>query len=305
MIYFIAVLVLTVADSLAAVLGSTYKKKIYTVETHSKSLEGSAVFFLATFLIVHIPLLLMMDMDRLSTIMIALQVALVVTCLEAICLNGFDNVLIPIGTYYLLLKLLPVGPEAIAWQIMWQLIIIAILYYIALRFHFLSISGAIAGQLFLYGAFVFGGPNWMIVPLIALGTMITVLALLIYPKHQPPGHKVYQVVAAFHVLIVPTLLFFAHNISEKYIHPAFWLNNVYFLYVLFVGAMAAHLTIALWRLFWLYGVKMRLEYKGLLVLAAFSFALLIPFGLWLQTGHIPLLEMTVDALILLIAIHIF
>ena len=147
-IYFISVLNLTVSDALAAVLGSTYQKKIYTVEDQNKSLEGSAVFFFSTFLIVHIPLLLMLHVEPLHSIMIALQVALVVTCLEAICLNGFDNIMIPVGTYFLLIKLLPVSPKDIAWQISWQIVIIAILNFMALRFHVLSISGAIVGNYF-------------------------------------------------------------------------------------------------------------------------------------------------------------
>lgn len=305
-IYFIAMLTLTISDALAAVLGSTYQRMVYSVETHYKSLEGSVVFFLSTFLIVHIPLLLLLKTDPLHSIMIALQIALVVTCLEAICLNGFDNILIPIGTYFLLIKLLPVSAESIAWQIGWQLAIIAFLYYISLRFNFISISGAIVCQLFLFGAFVFGGPNWLIMPLIAFGIFVAILAAMTYKKGAFLGEqKIYQVIAAFHVTIVPAILFFAHNFSEKYIRPQFWEENNDFFYSLFIGAIVAHLVIALFRLAWLHLDKKYVGYPLILALAVAWVVLLIPFGLWVQMGSIKGVDLAICALIIGISSTIF
>jgi dolichol kinase len=305
-VYFISMLTLTVSDALAAVLGSTYQRTVYSVETHYKSLEGSVVFFLSTFLIVHIPLLLLLEIDPLQSIMIALQLALVVTCLEAICLNGFDNIMIPIGTYFLLVKLLPISSERIAWQVGWQLVIIAFLYYISVRFNFISISGAIVGQLFLCGAFVFGGPNWLIVPLIAFGIFVALFAALMHKNASIQEHKIYQVIAAFNVTIVPGLLFFAHNISEKYVRPHMWEKNNHFFYTLFIGAVVAHLIIALYRLLWLYTNRNHhISFPITVAIATGCFILLIPFGLWLQIGCLKASDLAVCALLIGFAVSCF
>lgn len=304
-LYFISILTLTVSDALAAVLGSTYQKTTYTVESQRKSLEGSMVFFLSTFLIVHIPLLLMTDIGRLECMMIALQVALVVTCLEAICINGFDNIMIPIGTYYLLFKLMPSNAPDIAWQISWQFVILATLYYISLRFSFLSFSGAIVIQLFLSGAFIFGGPTWIVAPLMCLGPFIIAQAVLSAPTKELPLHRVYQVVATFYVCLVPALLFFAHNTSDKYIRPEFHVKNISFFYVLFLGALAAHLTIALYRLLGYYSLRLRFKYLGLLCIALICYCFLVPFGLWLQMGFIRAIDLFITLLIVIVAYHVF
>src|SRR4051794_33728384 len=47
-LYLISILTLVVSDALAAVLGSTYGRWFYRVESDRRSIEGSVVFFLAT-----------------------------------------------------------------------------------------------------------------------------------------------------------------------------------------------------------------------------------------------------------------
>ncbi len=304
-VYFISVMTMTVSDALAAVMGTTYQLNVYRVETHKKSLEGSMAFFVSTFLIVHISLLLMTDMDRLQSIMIGLQVALVVTCFEAICLNGFDNILVPIGTYYLLVKLLPISSEVIAWQLLVQLAILLILNSIVWKFQFMSISGAIAGQLFLFGAYVFGGPAWFAISLLSLAIFVSVLAVLIYPHKRPPDEKVYQVIAAFYFCIVPTLIFLANNTSEQYIHLSFHESNPHYFFVLFLGAMAGHTAIALCRILWLYSKRIRLNYLWVITISLGCFFLMVPFGLWIQTGKLNLKDVLVVFWILAVSCLIF
>ena len=54
--YFICVLVLTTADAMAALVGSRYGRLRYQVDENFKSVEGSFVFLLVTFLAVFLPL---------------------------------------------------------------------------------------------------------------------------------------------------------------------------------------------------------------------------------------------------------
>jgi len=100
--YFIPMLTLTFSDTLAAIVGSAYKRVTYTIKGHVKSLEGSAAFFISTFLTVHFSLLFLSDIGALPSMLIALNIALLVTLVEGVCRNGRDNILIPLSTYYLL-----------------------------------------------------------------------------------------------------------------------------------------------------------------------------------------------------------
>jgi dolichol kinase len=103
--YFISILTLTISDLLAALVGTTYKKMTYTVKGHTKSWEGSITCFISTFLIVHLSLSFLSDIDHLRSVIIALQIALIVSIVEAVSRKGIDNLLIPLTTFFLLLHL--------------------------------------------------------------------------------------------------------------------------------------------------------------------------------------------------------
>jgi len=108
--YVICVLVLTTADALAALVGSRWGRLRYEVDHNSKSVEGSAVFLVATFLAVLIPLLLWptpIDPLKQSTplvtcLLTALLIAVPTTGLEAISQHGRDNLWVPLGALLIL-----------------------------------------------------------------------------------------------------------------------------------------------------------------------------------------------------------
>jgi len=101
--YFISMLTLTCSDTVAAIVGSSYQRITYAIRGHVKSVEGSAAFFISTFLTVHLPLLFLAGTPALPSVLIALATALLVTLIEALCRNGRDNILIPLSTWLLLL----------------------------------------------------------------------------------------------------------------------------------------------------------------------------------------------------------
>ena len=103
--YVVALLTLVVADALAAVLGRAYGKHPYRVTTEQRSLEGSAVFLFVSFLVVHLPLLLATSIDRGSCVLMAFDRA-AGRVIQAIG-RGSDNLFVPLGAYYLLMKLTP------------------------------------------------------------------------------------------------------------------------------------------------------------------------------------------------------
>ena len=131
--YLVALLTMVVADALAAVLGQSLRKHQYLVTTQRRSLEGSAVFLLTAFLVVEIPLLLGSSIERAACVLMAAQIALLVTSFEAIGTGGSDNLLVPLATYYLLVKISGKAVENIALQLAAQLVILAAMVLIARR----------------------------------------------------------------------------------------------------------------------------------------------------------------------------
>jgi len=97
--YIISVLVLTLADALAAVIGVYYGKAHYSASEGIKSFEGSFFFFITAFLCIQIPLLLMSDFPNANIILVAAFIALLITLCEAVSWQGLDNLFIPLGVY--------------------------------------------------------------------------------------------------------------------------------------------------------------------------------------------------------------
>lgn len=91
------ILVLAVSDAVAALVGTTYGKMRYSAGNGQKSWEGSLAFFTATFLVVHVPLLLFTGVGRAESLLIATDMALLLMLVEALAWDGFDNLFIPVA----------------------------------------------------------------------------------------------------------------------------------------------------------------------------------------------------------------
>lgn len=182
--YLISVMVLSVSDALAAIVGVSYGFKVYSVEEDRKSLEGSFVFLLSTFLIVHLGLLLLTHIGRMECVLAALLIAVLVTCFEAISLGGADNIIIPFGTLFILMKITtkPI-PEIIL-----QLCSIGIIFLTTYLFGNLSgrlgTSGIIGVALAGYAAWSLIGPEWYI-PVFVCTVLISVVDMFL----EMPGSQ--------------------------------------------------------------------------------------------------------------------
>jgi phytol kinase len=102
LLFCIPMLILTLADAIAAIIGIRYGRFHYTTPDGYKSAEGSTAFFTIAFFSVYVPLLLMSDIGRTETLLVSLILGLLVMLLEAIAWCGIDNLLIPIGSFILL-----------------------------------------------------------------------------------------------------------------------------------------------------------------------------------------------------------
>lgn len=160
--YLISVMVLSVSDALAAIIGVSYGFKVFRVEEEKKSIEGSFIFLLSTFLIVHLGLLLLTHTGRLESVLIALLIAVLVTCFEAISLGGADNIIIPFGTLFILDRVFRLPLEDLVFRLCSLAIIFMATGLIGNSSKRLGSSGIIGMSLVGYGAWTIVHPTWFV-----------------------------------------------------------------------------------------------------------------------------------------------
>ncbi len=163
LLYVIPLLVLTFADAGAAILGTSYGRVAYSGVGGKKSVEGSVVFLTVAFLAVHVPLLLFSQLSRPQTLLVALDIALVATLLEAVAWRGLDNVFIPLGGFLLLHIYTALSVQLLVFRLIAAvLLLVGVLLYRSRTT--LEASGLIASALTLYASWGAGGWQWFIAP---------------------------------------------------------------------------------------------------------------------------------------------
>jgi len=211
-LYFVSILVMTVSDTLAAVVGGRYGSIRYEVEDITKSLEGSTVFFLITFLCVHLSLLLMTRIGELDSVLIALVIALLVTGFEAISPTGSDNFFVPLGTYFILAKMMKNPfPETVE-QLWILLAMILVTGMISLKSRLFKTTGLIGMILVNYAAWSLCGFAWFL-PLF-LGQILLYLFVSYFVDKVAEEITGYQIKVLFYSALLPTLLVFASNATH-------------------------------------------------------------------------------------------
>ena len=303
--YLVALLTMVVSDAVAAVLGRAYGKHQYRVTTGQRSLEGSAAFLFSTFVLVHLPLLLATPIERGACVMVAAQIALLVASFEAIGTHGSDNLFVPLGAYYLLVKLTPRPVEAIGIQLAVQLAILIAMLLIARRTRFLTFSGAIAAHLMLYAAFSLGGSTWIVAPALAL-TAAIVLEHRRAARLRRVASAEHDVAVIFYVSVVAVLLIFADNTFATLVSGAAGLGRGHPFLGPYVGSLAGAIAIVAYlALEASPGVRHRpVAWRGL-ASAVIGFGVVAPLGLWAPRGEHAGIEYASAALLCAAALVAF
>jgi len=279
-LYLVSMLTMVVADALAAVLGKAYGRTSYRVEGDWKSLEGSAAFLFATFLVVHLPLLLMTSMDRPLCVLVALQIAVLVTCFEAISPAGLDNLVVPLGAWYLLIHL---NQAYVSWmliQLLGQAVIILLVSWLALHLRVFSFSAAVGLQLFFYGALSLGNPEWVLAPALAV-LAYSLFAHRLGAHLDLPDSKV-QLQLLFNLTVLPALLYVLNNawLDQHWIMRSVPVSPLFFVaYCGLLAGQASSLLQALWR-HW----RKSLGWQGLAASLLLAMAWVLPLSLWVGPG---------------------
>jgi phytol kinase len=167
LLYAVPMVVLTLADTVAALTGAEYGKHEYSATGARKSIEGSIAFFCAAFFSVNVALVVFSDVGRIETLLISLNIALIVMLLEAIAWRGLDNIFIPMGVF-ILLQLYMAMPLGQLWNRFRVAVALLILMTAYGRKTTLQGSALLAAALVLYVSWALGGWQWLIPPAILL-----------------------------------------------------------------------------------------------------------------------------------------
>jgi phytol kinase len=107
LLYLVPMLILTLGDSLAALAGIYYGRCRFLTADGYKTIEGSATLFVVSLACVLLPFGFAGTVTPGPLLLIALNLALLITLVEAICWRGMDNFAIPVAACYLLDVFLP------------------------------------------------------------------------------------------------------------------------------------------------------------------------------------------------------
>lgn len=216
-IYLIAILVMAISDTMAALVGGKYGVIKFDVEGNLKSLEGSIVFFFVTFLCIHLPLLLLTAVGRAESVLIACIIALLVTGFEAISLSGSDNIIVPFGTYFLLAKLIDKPLNVVVWQLEILLVLIAAGSIMFIRPRLLKASGLIAMIMLNYAALSLCNYYWFL-PLLLAQIMYYLLILSFVRYEGKEKVASFQVKVLLYIGIIPTVFLFIANTHKDHMY---------------------------------------------------------------------------------------
>ena len=195
----IALLLLTLADTVGALAGSKYGKKIYYTFAGKKSVEGSLAFLATAFVCIAIPLYLTTNISLPTILTLACSVGLFATAVEGAAGSGLDNLLIPIGSFLLLDYHITLTGAELIFRISILLVILAVLVYTR-KLHTLDGGAILTALIYTFAAATLGGLPCLLACLVVLIRHIIVQRKM--PQHLIVSHTLAIIVA----IAIPTLL---------------------------------------------------------------------------------------------------
>jgi phytol kinase len=165
-LYLIPVLVLTIADAAGALVGTRWGKRRYGSGEGFKTVEGSVIFCLTALLCGCLPLIAGGRVDLAHALWIGLILGILAMMAEGLSDRGFDNLVIPVGCYFVLDKLMPLEIPALSGRFA-VLVALLLLVLAGSRWSTLSGGALLGGALLGYGCAVIA--DWRFaLPLVAV-----------------------------------------------------------------------------------------------------------------------------------------
>jgi dolichol kinase len=211
-LYFVSILILTLADAAAALIGGRFGRLRYKVGAEdTKSVEGSMVFLAITFLIIAGLLYLLTAADLEMCLLIAFLVAVLLTGIEAISVGGTDNVFIPVLTCYALLKIITKPVAEVRFQVISMVVIFISIVLLSRVVRLLSVRDFIIFFIFTYGTWSLGSTDWSIPVFICFGGYALVRFFVKYQEYESVGTAV-----LLRILMIPLAILLVANASDQY-----------------------------------------------------------------------------------------
>jgi phytol kinase len=169
-LYTIPILLLTLADAVAALIGVRYGLvKFDTFEGGRKSLEGAVAFFAVAFLCTHITLLLSSHVGRVETLLIGLETGFLVMLVELVAWRGLDNLFIPLFSFALLYNIEYLQTYEL-FNRLFALSLVSAFVALWRKRTTLDFGALIAALLIAYVIWTIGGLRWLAPPAVCFAT---------------------------------------------------------------------------------------------------------------------------------------
>ena len=97
--FVLPVLVLTISDAAAALVGAHFGRRRFVVGESTKSWEGVAAFVATAFALSQFTLAIFSGLEPQQIALLSLMVALAAAAIEALSTRGLDNLFIPLGLF--------------------------------------------------------------------------------------------------------------------------------------------------------------------------------------------------------------
>jgi len=230
LLYCVPILLLTLGDAVAALVGVRYGSVKYSTDEGQKSAEGSLAFFIVGFLCTLVPLLLFTQTGRTQTLLIPLIIGLLATILEAIAWRGLDNLFLPLGGYLLLKTHLGMSlPTLIAHFVVTLALVIFVVIW--RRRTTLNDSAVLGAALYGYCVWSIGGIAWLFAPV-----FLFVAYPLVWPRTSRDADRT-------HTINVVTCVG-AAGLFWLFVAVAFHVPALVFVYNVAFGAQMAMIGLA-------------------------------------------------------------
>ena len=199
LLYGISLLLLTLADTAGALIGTKFGKKLYHTTSATKSHIGSIAFFVTACLCISLPLYLYSDLAPLSILFLTLTISLFTMALEGASGHGLDNLLIPIAAFLLLDYYIELPGSAMFWRSFILLTLLALLMATQ-RKHSFNGGALLTAMLYGFSAFTLGG-----VPCL-LAALLIFINHIIAQHNMPKDYIVTHSVEVIAAIAIPSLL---------------------------------------------------------------------------------------------------
>lgn len=180
-LYIIPIMILTLADAAGALFGTRWGKRRYGSGEGFKTVEGSTIFCIIAVLCGFIPLLASGRVEAAQALGIGLILGVLSMMAEGISDRGFDNLVLPVGGFFVLDKLLPLDTPSLVGRFVVLMVLLA-LVLLGSRWSTLS-GGALLGAALLgYGCAVIADWRFALPPV-----AVFICHVVITRKHRLTG----------------------------------------------------------------------------------------------------------------------